>query len=58
MEDLAKAIIELKWGELDDLAQNIVAWATDDNGQPNDERYVSQALLQWAVDVSAESEAA
>jgi hypothetical protein len=54
MEKLAKAILALDWSDMDDFAQEIVSAATDDNGEPNEERYISQALIQWARDLVSE----
>lgn len=51
MNELAKALLDLDWSDMDALAQRIKEIATDDNGEPNDERYISQCLIDWAHDI-------
>lgn len=48
METIAKELLKLTWSEMDDFANRIVEISTDDAGKQNDERYISQCLIDWA----------
>lgn len=48
MEKIAEELLKLTWSEMDDFANRIVEISTDDEGNKNDERYISQCLLDWA----------
>lgn len=48
MDELATALLALDWSDMDDFAARIREIATDDNGARNDERYISQCLIDWA----------
>ena len=50
MDKLANALLNLKWEEMDDLASRIYEVATDDNGEINDPRFISQCLLDFAIE--------
>jgi len=55
MEKIAKELLKLTWSEMDDFANRIVEIATDDEGNINDERYISQCLIDWAKERSLEA---
>ena len=51
----ARALKLMTYSELDALAARICEIATDDNGEPNDERYIATALLDHADDLIAQA---
>lgn len=51
MKDLAEAILNLDWQDMDTFAQHVMEIATDDDGDPNGERYISQRLIDFANDI-------
>lgn len=49
---LAKALMDLTWEEMDELAEQISYIAYDREGlEPTDERYIAKGLLDTARDV-------
>tara|TARA_Y100000310_G_C20250677_1_gene608935 strand:- start:433 stop:606 length:174 start_codon:yes stop_codon:yes gene_type:complete len=50
MDKLANALLGLDWSDMDTFASEVVEFATDDSGKPNDERYIAQCLVEWARD--------
>lgn len=48
MEKIAEEFKKLTWQEMNDFAERIVEFATDENGQPNGATYIAQCLLDWA----------
>lgn len=52
MKELADAILKLDWQDMDTFAQRIIEIATDDEGEPNNERYISQCLIDFANELS------
>lgn len=50
--ELAKIITEMTWQQLDEFAERIMEIATDDEGIPNDERYIAQCLITDALEVT------
>ena len=55
MEELAKALLNLDWLDMDDFAQRIREISTDDTGEKNDERYIAQCLIDWAGEIARET---
>ncbi len=55
MDELAREFLKLKWYDMDRFAERIVEIAHDDEGNPNDERYISQCLFDWATEMLGES---
>lgn len=56
MEKLAYALLDLNWSEMDGFAQLISSIATQDDGTVNDERWIAQALIDWADEIVSETE--
>ena len=50
MDELARALLDLDWSDMEDFAHYITQVSTDDSGKPNDERYIAQSLVTWAHD--------
>lgn len=53
MEDLAKALLDLDWSDMDAFAEMARSAAKDDFGGTNDVRYVAQCLVEWATEIVA-----
>jgi len=48
MKQLANAIIELSWSDLDEFSQFIASIEIDDETALNNERIISMCLIDWA----------
>lgn len=48
MEKIAEEFKKLTWQEMNDFAERITQFATDDEGKPNGATYIAQCLLDWA----------
>ena len=50
MDELAKALLDLDWSDMDDFSEHIKQIATDNDGHAYDVRHISRKLIEWAHD--------
>ena len=46
--NLANALLNFSWSEMDDFAEHIQDIAINDSGEVNCNRHISQCLITWA----------
>ena len=56
MRELAAALLDLNWSDMDAFARRIMEIATDENGDLNDERYIAQCLIDWAEEIKTDGD--
>ena len=53
-QTIAVGLVSMRSRQMQEFAELIRQWATDDNGAPNDASYIARCLLDWADEQNPE----